>query len=512
MIVIEHKKSTVTNVIFGDSQISEFIGANAVYALAQLSAEYPNQIIVWFDKQVKHYLNLENIESILNQDRKLISYAPVSNYFSSDIGYIEESPYININKNITYPTWLMSSCVGAAFSQTIAQFDSRFFQINNLDLFLNSVAKHYMPLGLFCYSEPRLLQKKTDYIQKQASIYELFRFVNQHYKSVWKYLLFLNLILYNKKIKVIPLLQSMLICKKKYKKEIHFNDVTLEVNHDFQEETIDVIIPTMGRKQYLYDVLTDLKAQTHLPRNVIIVEQNAIENSVSELDYLENESWPFKIEHIFINQIGVCNARNIALKHAKSDWLFLADDDIKFSENFIKDGLKQMKLLSVDAAIFSCLVPNSVKNNNPVSQTTIFGSGCSIINREKSVNIFFSRELEFGYGEDADFGLQLRNRGIDVVYLPIPEIVHLKAAMGGFRYVHSHPWNNSKVKPIPSPTVLMYKKKFYTIEQLKCYKTVLFINSMGKEKGLKKLLFLSEFLASWEASKKWVLKLSNENK
>jgi GT2 family glycosyltransferase len=34
---------------------------------------------------------------------------------------------------------------------------------------------------------------------------------------------------------------------------------------------------------------------------------------------------------------------------------------------------------------------------------------------------------------DNDFGMQLRNQGHDVLYLPEPQILHLKAPMGGFR-------------------------------------------------------------------------------
>ena len=37
----------------------------------------------------------------------------------------------------------------------------------------------------------------------------------------------------------------------------------------------EVIIPTTGRAIYLKDVLNDLAAQTMVPKNVIIVEQNA---------------------------------------------------------------------------------------------------------------------------------------------------------------------------------------------------------------------------------------------
>ena len=55
------------------------------------------------------------------------------------------------------------------------------------------------------------------------------------------------------------------------------------------EATIDVVIPTIGRKKYLYDVLCDLRKQTHLPKNVIIVEQNLLLDSKSELDFLQND-------------------------------------------------------------------------------------------------------------------------------------------------------------------------------------------------------------------------------
>jgi hypothetical protein len=42
------------------------------------------------------------------------------------------------------------------------------------------------------------------------------------------------------------------------------------------QQTLDVIIPSIGRKDYLYDVLQDLAKQTHLPVNVIIVGKTQI--------------------------------------------------------------------------------------------------------------------------------------------------------------------------------------------------------------------------------------------
>ena len=64
--------------------------------------------------------------------------------------------------------------------------------------------------------------------------------------------------------------------------------------------------------------------------------------------------------------------------------------------------------------------------------------------------------FEFGFGEDADFGMQLRNQGYDVLYLPEPEILHLKAPIGGFRTKPVLQWQNESIQPKPSPTVMLY--------------------------------------------------------
>jgi hypothetical protein len=51
--------------------------------------------------------------------------------------------------------------------------------------------------------------------------------------------------------------------------------------------------------------------------------------------------------------------------------------------------------------------------------------------------------------EDSDFGMQLRNQGIDVLYLPEPKI-HLKAPVGGFRTKPKLAWENDEIQPKPS--------------------------------------------------------------
>jgi hypothetical protein len=57
---------------------------------------------------------------------------------------------------------------------------------------------------------------------------------------------------------------------------------------------------------------------------------------------------------------------------------------------------------------------------------------------------------------DNDFGMQLRNQGVDVLYLPEPKILHLKAPVGGFRTKPKLAWENDEIQPKPSPTVMLF--------------------------------------------------------
>jgi len=62
-----------------------------------------------------------------------------------------------------------------------------------------------------------------------------------------------------------------------------------------------------------------------------------------------------------------------------------------------------------------------------------------------------------------------------MLYLPKPEIRHLKAPIGGFRTKPVLLWSHEVIQPKPSPTVMLYIIKHNTKEQLLGYKTTLFI-------------------------------------
>ncbi|UFH35702.1 glycosyltransferase family 2 protein [Flavobacterium acetivorans] len=510
MIIVCHLRDKITSVVSRDNQRIHFDYQGTIAkGLLLLAERFPNEKIVWCHADWVQNLDLDAIQSSFHHNKMMFSYSGISsNYFQSTIGYIEESPFIKINKKVSYPSWQMTSLVGVLHASLLLSVKDKIKADSNFDYYLNSLAKLCMPLGLFCYSEPKLLQGLEKVSIPQASMYTLFRFVRQHYKKRWTLLLVLNLIIYERRFPFGAFLYAGFF-KNRNKNGINLDGIAVHSSLQVVERaTIDVIIPTIGRKMYLYDVLCDLRKQRHLPKNVIIVEQNPLADSVSELDYLQTEDWPFVIKHSFTHQPGACNARNIALKQVDSEWVFLADDDIRFGDDLLEKVLINIFKYGVWVLTTSCLQLKEKQEYKIISQSTIFGSGNSFLKTDILKKVAFNENFEFGYGEDTDFGLQLRNSGTDIIYFPEIRILHLKASVGGFRVKPVLQWQNEVIQPKPSPTLMLYQIMHNTEEQILGYKLVLFIK-LFKNSGWKNpIQFLYLYQKRWKVSLYWAKQLS----
>jgi glycosyltransferase involved in cell wall biosynthesis len=320
----------------------------------------------------------------------------------------------------------------------------------------------------------------------------------------------LNQLLYDKKFSVFPFFFSLWFQHRKAT-AINLENIRVQSSKgNILSKTIDVIIPTIGRKKYLYDVLCDLKAQTYLPINVIIVEQNPVADSKSELDYLKTETWPFVIKHTFTHQAGACNARNLALAQVESSWVFLADDDIRFENDFLVNAFDKMVQFGTKAVSFRCYQKSEISKWRTVFQWGSFGSGCSIVTNQSLENCKFNIGYEFGFGEDSDLGMQIRNHGEDVLYLPEPSIFHLKAEMGGFRTKPELEWYKDDVQPKPSPTVMLYQIKHNTKKQILGYKTILFLKYYNHQNIKNPLKYYKNFQKQWSRSVFWANQLNQK--
>jgi glycosyltransferase involved in cell wall biosynthesis len=513
MIVIVHDQQVVTQLLIDNNDVSIYNGEQVTKVVPILVKQYPNQLLIWCYKSVVKNVAWDSISSLFDLDRKMLSYLPESNFFSDSIGYVEDSIFIKVNKKNSYPTWQMSSYVGGASISFLSQIDTCFWNSKRFDYALNSIAKYYQPEGLFPYSEPKLLINPEEPVSSEfskANLRTLFKFIKEHYKTVWIFLLLLNLFINERKIAIVSLIRVFFVKKKTSTRKIVFHDFDVSTI-DLSLSTIDVIIPTIGRKKYLYDVLKDLSVQTLLPKNVIIIEQNPLEGSQSELDFISNEKWPFEIKHEFIHQSGACNARNRALSHVVSDWIFFADDDIRFENQLIASTLQKAHELKSKAINLSCLQANEKRTMDSIIQWMSFGSGCSIVKTEVVEGLSFEMAYEFGFGEDVDFGMQMRNKGCDIIYVPDPTILHLKAPIGGFRTKPVLDWHSEPLAPKPSPTILLFFFLHKTKQQLFGYRTTLFFKFYKFQSVKNPFLYYKLFKKQWSVSVKWATILKNRH-
>lgn len=514
MIIVYHQNNKITSVWdYKNSKSISCVSKTISDGLLELSKTFSNALLIWCNKSLTDVLNIDELDKIFHHKNMLVSYRISKKpYLTDAIGYVTETPFININKSVEYPTWLMSSDVGGINTSVLLKLESQLFFDSNFDYFLNSLARLCMPLGLFCYSSPKLLKRHVKVETKKVDSFTLFKFVKQHYKAVWVYLLFINFVLHEKKTPLLALIRSLFYSRRivSFTDFNALNDESLN-KKNIENLEVDVVIPTIGRKKYLYDTLKDLTHQTLLPKNIIIVEQNPDTKTKTELDYLNNETWPFKINHHFTHKTGACNARNIALNTVNSDWVFLADDDIVLENNFIEKASHTVNQLGYNAFTFSCYLKNEIPTFKFVKQWENFGSGCSFVKTEVLKDIKFSKAFEYGFGEDADFGMQLRNKGVDVVYLPEPSILHLKAPIGGFRVKPELAWKDDDIQPKPSPTVMLYLIKHQSKKQILGYKTTLFLKYYKHQNISNPFKYYQVFKKQWNRSQFWANCLNQQD-
>lgn len=503
MIIIHHNKSKVTEIVSTETGIfPSKINRNIAEVLIDLTDKFRDEIVVWCHESERDNLNVSTIETLFHHKKSLFSYSSsTNNFLDNRLGYFEDSPFIKINKEVRYATWQMNSCVGAVHASVINACKKDLNAKDNFDYFLNSFAKSAMPHGLLCYSEPRLLmQNKVVESKIKSNSYELFRFTKQHYKTRWVFLLFFNLLLFEKQFQVVPFVFSLFYRKRNFNSE-SLNQIALASNKKIIEQgTIDVLIPTIGRKDFLLNVLNNLASQTYLPKNVIVIEQNTLENSQSDLDFIQNSKWPFVIKHHFTNRSGVCNARNIGLTMVESEFTFFADDDIVFENDLLEKALLTFQRTGNEVFLVACHLESQTVIPHQIKQFAVFGAGHAFVKSTCFTDLKFNVAYEFGFGEDNDFGMQLRNKGYDILYVSTSKILHLKAPIGGFRTKPTVLWQDDSIQPKPSPTVMLFKLFYDTKEQLLNYKVTLFFKNLNMEFIFNPVKYIRLFNKKWTRS------------
>ena len=186
-----------------------------------------------------------------------------------------------------------------------------------------------------------------------------------------------------------------------------------------------VIIPSLGRINYLNELLQSIYKQTLLPEEIIILlDQNKI---CKDIDKLINKKNICKV--IFCKFLTTPQKRNYGVQISKTSYIIFSDDDDIWEINKASLTLDSLENYQVVAHSFSKF-GNKFKEFNSLLghkkklidikyllyADNIFGGGSGIAARKEILQaIPFNDDL---YSEDYDWWIKIILSGIKIEYLP----------------------------------------------------------------------------------------------
>ena len=274
---------------------------------------------------------------------------------------------------------------------------------------------------------------------------------------------------------------------------------------------VSYIIPTMLRQDFTLTLLEDLKKQTYLPDQVIVVDATP-EDKRDEKLYNPKE-YPFEVIFNWQKTKGSCRARNEAIAMCTGDYIIFGDDDIRIPADFVENQIRLLQTYKADACNgldiradhqqqTLCDLEQKLHDLGSkrwkVGVTPNFSNANSCVKKE-FVDLLQGNDINYdgGYGEDSDFGISLVKNGITVLYNPFAANLHLKPPVGGYRFWGSQakktgkkrkvqPWELDapvkRIRPVPSPTIMYFIRKQFDKRSIREYRIKYFVLYLSKGK------------------------------
>jgi glycosyltransferase involved in cell wall biosynthesis len=231
---------------------------------------------------------------------------------------------------------------------------------------------------------------------------------------------------------------------------------------------LSIVIPTLNRYEYLKDVLSDLEKQDYKNFEVVIVDQS---DSVSNEFY---SSWNLDIQLVRQEEKALWLARNSSIKIARSDYLFLTEDDVRLPVDWIRNHLKCLDFFKADisAGIFFPEGSKPSINQSMFKIADHLATGNVCIRRDvfRSIGLF-DRQFEKQRMGDGEFGLRAYLAGFKSISNPLAYCIDVKAPTGGLREMGS--WDSLRptklLAPRPIPSVLYFLRNYFDEENAILY-------------------------------------------
>jgi glycosyltransferase involved in cell wall biosynthesis len=222
---------------------------------------------------------------------------------------------------------------------------------------------------------------------------------------------------------------------------------------------ISVILPTYLREERIFITLNSITEQSHLPNQVIVINQTTGLQLVNSVKELYNEKG-IDLTWVDSSIPSLCGARNIGIKLCSNDIAVCLDDDVNLPDYFFYNHLK-MHLANPEYVAFGGQVYHRT-NNYPISDLDIsdnlkgttagykniqFEDFGPLFGGHFSVNVNVAKKIggwnEYFMGsanwEEGDIMNRLKNAGYKFAYSSDLWLIHLREPGGcriGENYTH----------------------------------------------------------------------------
>ena len=218
-------------------------------------------------------------------------------------------------------------------------------------------------------------------------------------------------------------------------------------------KTVSVIIATYNRFEALKQTLTDLRAQTHPPLEVLVVDQSRNESG-HPADRRQELAEFEGLRYVHQAIPNAQTARNSGIVAARGEVVLLVDDDVRISPEFIANHLRNYELEpDLDGVSGQTLDPGQQPTDElplayswPQYRLDVFApqfqqkttcyqfwpESCKgSVRRQTALSIGgFDEQFTRTWNDDTDFSWRLHTAGAKIVFDPRASLVHLEEFLG----------------------------------------------------------------------------------
>lgn len=139
---------------------------------------------------------------------------------------------------------------------------------------------------------------------------------------------------------------------------------------------LSIIIPAYNCEKYIKETIDSIKEQKFQDWECIIVNDGSTDNSLQVI----NDNIDSRFRVISIENGGVANARNVAVKEAKGKYILPVDSDDIIYEDYTEEGVEFLEN-NPKYSMFHCAW-NGIKSNEERFNPCLWRGYSSLLNQE----------------------------------------------------------------------------------------------------------------------------------